>query len=344
MSQRSFVSSLFYSLIFSFCTVAQAETLGVFDPNCDYFNDFQSSVGDEWSTTGPSPLGLDSAPLNSSRMFLGRNDGFNTNIAGGVGAETVSLNLISIGAHSNVTVEFDLFILQSWDAAGPFGGPDVFNFNVGGGPVLLNTTFSNVQELQHYPANFSGDEATDPPLNTHGTGSAEQSTLGYNDNYGDSDTVYHLSFTFPHTASNLTLNFAGVGLTSIDDEAWGLDNVSVRWGNCGNDAAKQAATDDLKTKLTTLQKAVKGFKLESSNAKVKALKKAFKDVKTILTNPALDVFMAAGVTLINVTDAFKKFKKAYNRTKKRDEKNFGKDKKSAKQLIADLIVLIGQPI
>src|SRR5262249_28031804 len=44
------------------------------------------------------------------------------------------------------------------------------------------------------------------------------------------DSVYHLTFTFPHTADSLTLEFAsdlfeGKG---TEDEAWGLDDVTVK--------------------------------------------------------------------------------------------------------------------
>jgi len=42
------------------------------------------------------------------------------------------------------------------------------------------------------------------------------------------ESVYHLSFSFPHTARSVTLNFSGgPGLTSVGDESWGLDNVTV---------------------------------------------------------------------------------------------------------------------
>ena len=42
------------------------------------------------------------------------------------------------------------------------------------------------------------------------------------------DAVYHLSFTFDHTATDLVLNFiGGPGLTGVADESWGLDNVRV---------------------------------------------------------------------------------------------------------------------
>jgi hypothetical protein len=42
------------------------------------------------------------------------------------------------------------------------------------------------------------------------------------------DSVYNLSFTFAHNASDLVLDFSANGLQGIGDESWGLDNVMVQ--------------------------------------------------------------------------------------------------------------------
>ena len=44
---------------------------------------------------------------------------------------------------------------------------------------------------------------------------------------GDDDSVYHISLTFDHTVSGLELSFFGLGLQELEDESWGLDNVTV---------------------------------------------------------------------------------------------------------------------
>jgi hypothetical protein len=65
-------------------------------------------------------------------------------------------------------------------------------------------------------------------------------TLGYS-----TDSVYHLSFTFSHSASTLQLNFSGTGLEDIFNESWGLDNVEVAVdGNvvCSNDFDSSIST------------------------------------------------------------------------------------------------------
>jgi hypothetical protein len=137
--------------------------------------------------------------------------------------ETVTLTLKNLKPHSLATVSFDLYLLKSWDGNNPNFGPDRWSLSVGGGPELLETTFSNnfktgAYDLsqQNYPASNSAPQTSATAVNT----------LGYTF-YGDS--IYHLTFTFPHTKDVLVLNFSsslfeGKGTA---DESWGLDNVRV---------------------------------------------------------------------------------------------------------------------
>jgi hypothetical protein len=139
----------------------------------------------------------------------------------------VSLSLGGIAAHTEVTLDFDLFTILTWDGTGQVlgSGPDVWRLDVSGGPTLLNTTFAlHPNQVQNYP-DPAGSLTTYPLA----TGAAEHNTLGYvysvlND---PEDAVYHLSFTFPHLDSTLMLDFSGLGLQPIADESWGLDNVRV---------------------------------------------------------------------------------------------------------------------
>lgn len=170
-----------------------------------YSNDFETSVGAQWSTSL-----LDITPVGN-RSFLGQ-----------FGNETVSLSLDAIDAHNTMTVSFDLFVIQSWDGNQVSGGGfDIFTFDIANGPNLLNTTFSNTPEYNHNqsysPSNANGDFAAH-------TGAAEVNSLGYSF-YGDS--VYNLSFTFAHSANNVQFDFSAFGLQNMADESWGIDNVSV---------------------------------------------------------------------------------------------------------------------
>jgi hypothetical protein len=42
------------------------------------------------------------------------------------------------------------------------------------------------------------------------------------------DTYYDLTLTFPHSATSLALVFSYSGLQDLNDESWGLDNVTVQ--------------------------------------------------------------------------------------------------------------------
>lgn len=171
-----------------------------------YFNDFEGVPGPEWSngSTDITPAG--------ARTFLGQ-----------FGNQTVSLTLASVPA-GNVTVSFELFIIQSWDGHKDSGGygPDVWDLSVGGGPTLLNTTFATHDpRKQAYPDTYPGGLDL-LPFYPHNTGAAEVDTLGYS-----YDAVYNLSFTFAHAGGDLVLNFSATGLQGLGDESWGLDNVLV---------------------------------------------------------------------------------------------------------------------
>jgi hypothetical protein len=178
-----------------------------------YFNDFEGTVGSEWSNTL-----TDTTPVGD-RKFLGQ-----------FGNDTVSLTLTDLPPHTNMTVTFDLFIIQSWDGNNIGYGPDIWELSVAGGPTLLYTTFSNAfasetDFRQAYPDSYPGGD--NPGL----TGAAESDTLGYPDTSGydgANDSVYRLSFSFPHSESSLTLNFASNSDGPGYGESWGLDNVTVQ--------------------------------------------------------------------------------------------------------------------
>ena len=41
------------------------------------------------------------------------------------------------------------------------------------------------------------------------------------------DTTYRVTLTFAHSDPTLVLDFVGSSLQVIEDESWGIDNVSV---------------------------------------------------------------------------------------------------------------------
>ena len=204
----------------------QAPTTQVPSPT-PYFSGFEGSVGAEWTNT------------KTTRSPSGRN------FLGEFGEEQkVSLKLDNLPVHSSITLNFDLYIIRSWDGnlLSPIG-PDIWTLEVKDVRTLLRTTFCNIIPnvtpppptpapsyscRQAYTDLFGG--GTDhPPRN----GADEINTLGfqYNDEpavyTGPADAVYNLSYTFPHSASSIEMTFSSSGLQPITDESWGLDNVEV---------------------------------------------------------------------------------------------------------------------
>lgn len=216
-----------------------------------YFNDFNGPIGStypEWTSagytnsankagtvpegSGPQPVSTSEA-ANGSQRFLGEFGGPVIVAARPYDPQhfvtvdqTVTLTLQDLPPHTAAEVEFDLYILKSWDGNNPNYGPDRWRLRVRNGPVLLDTSFSNNFKkgdydlsLQDYPAPGSAPQS----------GSKAANTMGYRF-FGDS--TYHLSFRFAHTGETLVLDFAsslfeGKG---TGDESWGLDNVRVTAG------------------------------------------------------------------------------------------------------------------
>lgn len=208
-----------------------------------YLNDFDGTVGSEWTTTAASGIHTASAPnpdYDGTRLFLGE-----------YGNDTVTLSLGALPAHATATVSFSLYLIRSWDGNatntvnGDPLGPDHWKLALGNS-TLLDATFSNGNPAgQSYHGQFSlpgtqpscsayaawtGPAGSYAPL----TGANECYSLGYtftdpiNNRVNEAmDSVYNLSFTFNHSASDMVLNFSAYGLQGLADESWGLDKVKV---------------------------------------------------------------------------------------------------------------------
>ena len=155
-----------------------------------YFEDFEATVGSEWSETGTE--------TTNGRTYLGRFD-----------SEQVDLSLTGLPPHSDVTVMFDLIVFGDWDGN---SGPDRFTVSVDGGPAL-DTTFSNNTSAQAWPDPYP--EGDNPAQET----AVEVDTLGAG------SSVYRVAVTAQHWSEDLDVEFAGVGLSA--GESWAVDNVEV---------------------------------------------------------------------------------------------------------------------
>ena len=174
-----------------------------------YFNDFEGTVGSEWTlpATVASPNG---------KKFLGVLQNV-TNL----------LTVDSIPQHTQLILEFELYIIGSWNgnAEDPSAGePDVIEISVMGGQSLKKTTFSNKpRDNQAFPGDFPGGSFQ------FASGAFAQNGLGFPpgpDFIGDA--VYRLRFTFDHTAASVTLKFDSAHFTT-NDERWGIDNIRVKY-------------------------------------------------------------------------------------------------------------------
>jgi len=166
--------------------------------------------------------------------------------------DSPALTLAELPAHSYVSVSFSLYIIRSWDGNGVYDPmpypecttafPDRWWLRVQGGGVVLGTTFSNITTIVYKPecdrpVTETSENQAYPDIYPGGDhpaqyGADEVNTLGYE--YGNvcvisqpMDSVYHIKRAFPHKETSLTLEFVAEGLSTIDDESWGLDNVEV---------------------------------------------------------------------------------------------------------------------
>ncbi len=171
-----------------------------------YFNDFEGNIGPEWSVRNPAQ-----APLG--RRFLGEF---------GKGNVWVSLRLENLPVHSSVILNFDLYIIRSWDGNDTSHGPDIWKLEILNERTLLRTTFANESLRQAYPNLFGAVPDHDPR-----EGADEINSLVFIRNGVIVDAVYNLSFTLPHSDQSIEFVFSGPEVEEILDESWGLDNVEV---------------------------------------------------------------------------------------------------------------------
>lgn len=218
--RQAFFLFYFVALSHGVMSIAQAAQNEV------YSNNFESSVGAEWSafsTCVDSPCEIKDPVISttpSERKFLGtdtRGIGFNN--------QSIKFHLLNLPLHDSITLSFDLFLIGAWRGVEGVGGKDdVFGLQGPGGD-LIKGTFSNFTFLQSYPGIFEVD--TFPGR----TGADENNTLGYQIADGGS-SIYNITVTFSHTEDTLSLSFFCNGCDpTLSGQAsistWGLDNVEV---------------------------------------------------------------------------------------------------------------------
>ena len=192
-----FRGSLAAAVLLSLSGGAQAATVL-------YNNNFSSNTNGFSGVTG-----LTTSP--SGQSFLGPlyNGG------------TATLTLNNVAPNSAYTLNFTLYAIGSVDGDGQFGGgPDPFVVTSSAGGTIFNYNFANFDgDTQNYPTEPS------PPA----TGAAAIGTLGYSGYPGTiQDSTYNFSVSGTTGAGNtLSFSFSGQTNEALNNEFYGLDNVSV---------------------------------------------------------------------------------------------------------------------
>jgi len=181
---------------------------------------------------------IESVPAAPSNKFLGR---FET-----VGTRAL---LIVGDAGSEVSIEFDAYIIGSWDGKGRQAQQGTFQANVfsigwrcenGATGTIFSTTFSNQLTVQQdYPLDISAGGG-----NKAGLGAEAIDALGYINrpdlshtpqfrSFGDA--TYHFAYSLVNPCASvgdggITFIFSSTNplAQSPYDESWGIDNVVVK--------------------------------------------------------------------------------------------------------------------
>ncbi|MEM6820952.1 MAG: redoxin domain-containing protein [Verrucomicrobiota bacterium] len=196
-------------------------------PITEFRADFEETVSSNWSKQKVSSTAL------GERTFLGP-----------FGFEEVTLKLDSLAQHNWVTIEFDLYLLGSWNGNNTKYGPDVFTVALGDGRVLHRTSFS--QRLGKYSQAYPGFF----PIHRlpERTGAVEKNTLGHTFKNEESSTVYRVKRTIPHRAKSVKIKIMAESDVSSQNESWGIDNFKL---TCHDQipALSPPSQEDIETQL-----------------------------------------------------------------------------------------------
>ena len=198
--------------------VNSASITAVTGPSCEtliFENDFESSLNTTvWSTTSGVIPPLFS--YNSTQVF------------GPFGNKTINLDLSGLPTHTYIRVEFNLYIFDSWDGN---NANDEWKLKVDGVDRIYtdfdNHTWNSAPgNMQSYPHNV---EFLNPVL-TDAIQSGLPNRCWNSSNsgpLGSSTSLYFINNITQHTGTSLTIGLQGLGLQSLCDESWGIDNVKV---------------------------------------------------------------------------------------------------------------------
>lgn len=168
-----------------------------------FFDDFESST----EVVGAGAI----ESVEGYEGVNGMSGGFYRNESTG---GTSDLMLVGLGAHTSLTLEFDLALIDSWDGGldatccgGDIVGPDFFNVTVDGVGVLKTSNRDPLSAL-----------LTD----------REVGNFGFNPEF-ENDEAFRVSVTLAHMTGTAEISFFadGAGYQGGSDESWAIDNLRV---------------------------------------------------------------------------------------------------------------------
>ena len=138
------------------------------------------------------------------------------------GNESVVYSFDNLTDHDAIFVNFDLYVLDSWDSLCPEGTVtgvcnDFFGVEING--EVHKWAFNRTQGAIYY------NDQSLPVYSDFNTGS-----FGGSERWGPIDSFYenfNNGLYIPHTADSFEIRFFGEGLQPIDDESWAITNLSI---------------------------------------------------------------------------------------------------------------------
>jgi len=171
-----------------------------------YTEDFERGVGSEWS--------------NSTSTTIDK-----STVLGTFNESPVTLTLPNTPVNVNMTICFDVWVMDSWDGNSDIHGPDVFSVDLSPERNILSTTFSNTYDdpTQSYPQPFSEEK-----IENHAFTTGAAKTGEFNGHFTRfTDSKYEICRTFLNTDDLLKITFSAHLTQGMSDESFGIDNVSI---------------------------------------------------------------------------------------------------------------------
>ncbi len=141
----------------------------------------------------------------------------NANSLGDYSNGGVTINVNGLAPHSQVYLNFDLYILDSWDGSQISSvGPDYFGFSLNG----------NTQEWTF--DNFFADGYNETNPDTIFVSGSYNGIYTWQTNGPDRLFInYNNGFAISDSNSSISLYFYGRGLQGLNDESWRVENVTI---------------------------------------------------------------------------------------------------------------------